>query len=113
MDFLYFLIWLVVGLSAAFALFWLGMLFASLKKTIELITNEVIPVIKELEKTIENINSELERVETAFKKVEEISGKLKSGIQQVEVLVAPGLTRILSFANAIKNAASIIMKGKK
>lgn len=113
MDFLYFLIWLVVGISAAFALFWLGMLFASLKKTVELLTHEIIPVIKELEKTIENVNTELERLESTFKKVEAISGKLKSGIQQIEVLVAPKLTRIISFANAIKNAASLIMKGKK
>lgn len=113
MEFLYFLLWLAVALSACFTLIWLGLLFSSMKKAIDRFVAEILPVIKEVEKTINSINAELERVDNAFEKIENISTKARSVVQAVEGALSPGLGKIAMTVEALRRGASILLKGKK
>lgn len=113
MDFLYFLIWLIVALSVSFALIWLGLLLSSAKKTLDTVREEVVPVIRELDATLKNINTELERVENVFEKIDAFSGTLKKGIKQVEEVVSPGLGRIALFVRGLRSALNILFKDAK
>lgn len=103
----------MVGLSASFALVWLGLLFSSAKKTLDTVREEVVPVIRELDSTLKNVNSELERMENIFEKIDALSGTVKKGIRQVEEIVSPGLGRIALFAKGLKSAINIIFKDRK
>jgi predicted PurR-regulated permease PerM len=112
MELLYFLIWLVVGLSAAFALIWLGLLFSSIKKAIDTLVQEVVPVINEIEETLKGVNEEIERVEKVFEKLDRISSSLQGISKKVEVAIQPGLGRLVTLYEAAKKALGVVFKNK-
>lgn|GEM_PF-4291232 len=112
MEFLYFLIWLLLGIAASFALIWLGLLFSSLKRAVDTFVNEIVPVINELEQTIKNVNSELERVEKAFEKIERLSSSVQEFSRKAEALVKPGLGRVATLYEATRKAIGLVIKNR-
>lgn len=112
MDFLYFILWLIVALSASFALIWLGLLFASAKRALDSFQKEIIPLLKEIQEAVSNINSEIERIEGVFTTIDNLSSRLKSGVKQVEEVLTPGLGRVAMLLAGLKRATGILLKGK-
>lgn len=112
MDFLYFLLWLIVGASAAFALVWLGLFFQSLKKAVDTAVSEIVPVVKKLDESIAMINEDLARIDSTFSKIEAISKKINEITDTAEKAVAPVSQKVNAYAQALVKAVRIIFKGK-
>lgn len=112
MEFLYFLIWLLLVIAASFAFIWLGLLFSSLKKAVDTFVNEIVPVINEFEETIKNVNAELDRVEKVFEKLEKVSSSVQGISRRVETVVKPGLGRIAALYEAARKAVGLVVKNK-
>jgi phage-related protein len=112
MEFLYFLLWLIVALSAAFALVWLGLLFQSAKKALDQTISEIIPVIRKIDESVSIINSELERMDSAISKINNISKKISEITEAAERTLRPVTSKVGAVASGISKALSTILKGK-
>lgn len=108
MELLYLIIWLVVGLSAAFCLIYLGLLFASLKKA----ADEILPVIDKVEETVDLVNEQLRHTENAIEKLEEITGKITRAVNALREALGSPVGKLLNLTGGARKAISMIVKGK-
>lgn len=108
MELLYLIIWLIVGISAAFCLIYLGLLFASLRKAAE----EILPVIEKVEETVDLVNEQLKHTENAIEKFEEISSKITAAVNALREIVGSPIGKLLNLTGGAKRAISMLVKGK-
>lgn len=112
MEFFYFLLWLILALSAAFALVWLGLLFQSAKKAIDQTMAEILPVIKKIDESVSIINNELERMESAISKIDSISKKVSEITEAAERTIKPVASKVGAVVSGISKGLTTIFKGK-
>lgn len=115
MEFLYYLLWLIIAVAVSFALIALGLMFLSARKTFDnanALLNEMEPVIKELQFTLSSLNIELQRVEGVFEKVDLISRKINSAVETIENILKTPVSRLSGLTMGLRKAFEILTKGK-
>ncbi len=112
MQVLYFILWVIVVAAISYALFQLGRLFNETRKEITNISRELVPLIHKLNESVDQVNKELERVDTVVAQVEELSEKVNTGVEVLKSVISSPLIKLASISAGVKKAIEVLMKGK-
>lgn len=112
MQVLYFLLWLIVVAAISYALFQLGRLFNETRKEIANISRELVPLIQKLNESVDQVNRELERVDTVVSQVEELSEKVNTSIGVLKSVISSPLIKLASLSAGVRKAIEVFAKGK-
>jgi len=82
------------------------------RRTVELLRTETVPVVTELAETVRTANAELERVDTLLGTAESISGTVDSASRLAYLTFSNPVIKALAFASGTGRAARAFRKNR-
>ncbi len=102
---------LIVGFSLSYAFVHLGRALRNVASFVRALEGEMMPILSNLNQTIEEINNEIERVNELVERVEEISEKVSAATVVVREIISSPVVKIASFSAGAKKALSTFVRG--
>lgn len=112
MEIAYFALWAIVACSFAYVLYQLGALAARLRQRSDEVIDELVPLMKNLNKTLEEVNAELDRIDELVGRVEHLSERVTSGVAAVREVLASPLGKLAGLSAGARAAIEAFVKGK-
>ncbi|MDI6891842.1 MAG: DUF948 domain-containing protein [Actinomycetota bacterium] len=73
---------------------------------------EIIPIFSKLQSTVDEVNTELARVDEIVKAVQEASDKVNATAEVARQLISPSLIKLASLSTGVKKAVTTLVRGK-
>lgn len=113
MDIAVGIFFLLVGIGLGWAFYRLATVFAQLTTTIHDVSDETVPILTRLQTTVDEVNSELGKIEEITGNIVGLTGTIEHTTAAVGSAVSTPIKKVGALSAGVSESVSTFLKGRR